>query len=144
MVVHTGKGRDTGGTCRQREGRGSWRRRERGGQRCGGMPDKKRTWSACPRRGRCQPPLEIGLPQHSGHGGRSSERRRRRLEETQNSLLGSGIGGVISCLSSSGRSQRNARSCHPKSTPHGASSSFPLFEAESSARFSSFALAPSI
>ena len=77
MAVHTG-GRDTGGTCRQREGRGSWLRSERGGQRFGGMPDKNRTWSACPRRGRCQPPLGRGLPQHSGRGGRSSGRRRRK------------------------------------------------------------------
>jgi hypothetical protein len=41
-----------------------------------------------------------GLPQHNGHGGRSSGQRRRRLEETQTPPLGSGIGGVISCLAS--------------------------------------------
>src|ERR1035438_8499880 len=99
-AIHTGKGRDTEGTCRQRVGGGSWLHRERGGQGCGGIADKNRTWLACPRRGRCQPPLGRGLPQHNERGGRSSGRRRRRLEETQTSPLGSGIGGVISCLSS--------------------------------------------
>ena len=47
MAVRTGKGRAPGAGCQPQEGRGSRLPREHDGQRCGGMPDRNKTSSAC-------------------------------------------------------------------------------------------------
>src|ERR1035438_2423050 len=94
-----GKGRELGAVCLRQQEQESRLPRERDGRRCAGMTGRSRTSSACPRRGRCQPPLGRGLAQHNGRGGRRSGRRRRRLEETPTLPPGSGIGGsFLACL----------------------------------------------
>ena len=70
-AVHTGA-QQLGARFRRQDEHVSRLRRERDGQRCAGMPDRNRTWSACPRRRRCQPLPGRKLPQHNERGGRRS------------------------------------------------------------------------
>ena len=95
-ALHTGKGQELGGVCRQQQGRGSRLPREHDGQRCAGMPDRNRTSSACRKRGRCQPPLEGKLPPLNERGGRKSRLPKRSPHRAEPSNLDASFGGTTS------------------------------------------------